>query len=176
MPDEINSALLLLRLMMGGVFLAHGIKHAMGREKTTRWFGSLGFKAPGLQWFLSTATEIGAGALVILGFMTGPAVLAITGTMVVAYWVNHRAAGFFITAFMKEGIDVEGYEYVLALTVAGAVLAVAGPGEFAIDWVVERNGVPIASLVDGWVGALIVVAGIAAAAGQMASFWRPNDA
>jgi putative oxidoreductase len=172
--DPVSSALLLLRLIVGAVFLAHGIKHAMGRERTTKWFASLGFKAPGLQWMMSTATEIGAGLLLILGLLTGPAAMAIVATMFVAYWVNHRPAGFFITAFMKEGVDVEGYEYVLTLAVAAAALAVAGPGEFSIDWGIELDGVPVASLLDGWVGALLAVGGIAAAAGQLATFWRPN--
>lgn len=173
--DPVSVALLLVRLIIGGVFLAHGIKHARGRQKTTNWFASLGFKAPGLQWFLSTATEIGAGLLIVLGLLTGPAALAIIATMVVAYWVNHRAAGFFITAFMKDGIDVEGYEYVLTLAVGAAALAVAGPGEFSLDWIIELDGVPLAALLDGWIGALLAVGGIAAAAGQLATFWRPSE-
>jgi putative oxidoreductase len=173
--DSISVALLLLRLLVGAVFLAHGVKHAMGREKTTKWFASLGFKAPGLQWMLSTATEIGAGALIVVGLLTGPAAMAIVATMFVAYWVNHRAAGFFITAFMKEGIDVEGYEYVLTLAVAAAALAVAGPGEFSLDWAIELDEVSVAALFDGWVGAILAAGGIAAGVGQLATFWRPNE-
>lgn len=173
--EPVSAALLLVRLIIGGVFLAHGIKHSRGRRRTTNWFASLGFKAPGLQWFLSAATEIGAGLLILFGLLTGLAALAIVATMVVAYWVNHRAAGFFITAFMKDGIDVEGYEYVLTLAVTAAALAIAGPGKVSLDWVIELDGVPLAALLDGWVGALLVVGGIAAAAAQLAAFWRPGD-
>ncbi len=173
MSDPVNAALLLLRLIIGGVFVAHGVKHALGREKTSAWFGSLGFKAPQLQWFLSTSTEIGAGLLLILGLLTGLGSLAIIATMFVAYWVNHRKAGFFITSFMKEGIDVEGYEYVLALAVATAALAIAGPGEISLDWNIEIDGVSLAALLDGWAGAILAGGGIAAGIGQVIAFWRP---
>lgn len=176
MSDPVNTALLILRLILGGVFLAHGIKHSLGREKTTAWFASLGFKAPGLQWATITLFEIGAGILAILGLLTGLAALAFVAMMFVAYWVNHRKAGFWITNFMKEGIDVEGYEYVLTLAVASAALAISGPGEFSLDWAIEIDGVELASLLDGWWGALLAGGGVVAGIGQLATFWRPNEA
>lgn len=175
MSDPISVSLLLLRLILGGVFLAHGVKHAMGREKTTRWFASLGFKAPGMQWLTITVFEIGAGILAIVGLLTGLAALAFVAMMFVAYWVNHRPAGFWITNFMKEGIDVEGYEYVLTLAVASAAMAIAGPGELSIDWAIELDGVELARLLDGWVGAVLAVGGIAAGIGQLVTFWRPQS-
>ena len=174
--DSVSIALLALRLVVGGVFVAHGVKHALGREKTTRWFASLGFKAPGLQWLMSTATEIGAGTLLVVGLLTGPAALAIVATMFVAYWVNHRRAGFWITAFMRDNSDVEGYEYVLTLATAAAAIAVAGAGELSIDWGIEFDGVPVAALLDGWIGAALAGGGIAAGAAQLAAFWRPQQA
>ena len=64
MPIDI--ALLILRVALGLVFVAHGVKHARGREKTSNWFGSIGFRQPQMQWFASSATEIGVG--VLLGF------------------------------------------------------------------------------------------------------------
>ena len=175
MSDPVNTALFILRLVIGAIFLAHGIKHSLGRQKTSAWFASLGFKAPQLQWFLSTATEIGAGLLLALGLVTGLASAAIVATMFVAYWVNHRKAGFFITAFMKEGIDVEGYEYVLTLAVAAAAVAIAGPGEISIDHLIEIGEVSLSHLLDGWVGAALAIGGIGAGIGQLITFWRPND-
>lgn len=176
MSDSVTVALFLLRLILGVVFLAHGVKHALGREKTTRWFASLGFKAPGIQWLSITVFEIAAGALVIAGLLTGFASLAIIAMMVVAYIVNHRAAGFWITAFMKEGVEVEGYEYVLTLGVAAATLAIGGPGEFSLDWLIELDGVPLANLLDGWWGAALAIGGVGAAIGQLITFWRPGKA
>ena len=42
--DAFNLAMLILRVGLGVVFLAHGIKHARGREKTTNWFAWLGLQ------------------------------------------------------------------------------------------------------------------------------------
>jgi putative oxidoreductase len=172
-PDTINAALLILRVGLGIVFLAHGVKHALGRQKTTAWFKWLGFKAPGFQWFASTATEIGVGVLLVAGFLTGLASAGVIGIMFVAFWTVHRSAGFFITAFMKEGVDVEGWEYVAFLSVAAAALAIAGPGAWSVDYEVIIGGSTIADLLDGRIGAILVVGGVAVAALQLATFWRP---
>jgi len=173
--ETINAALFILRIGLGVVFLAHGIKHARGRVKTTAWFGSLGFKNPGFQWFASTATEIGVGVLLVLGLLTGLAAAGVIGIMAVAFYTVHRKAGFFITAFMKDGIDVEGYEYVLTLAIAALALAVGGPGEWSIDASLKIDSVPLAELLDGRIGLLLAVGGVATSLAQLAAFWRPNE-
>lgn len=172
--DTINAGLLILRIGLGIVFLAHGVKHAMGREKTTAWFASIGFKSPGFQWMASTATELGVGVLLIAGLLTGFAAAGVVGIMAVAFWTVHREAGYFITAFMKEGIDVEGYEYVLTLALAALALSFAGPGDWAIDAAIEFDGVTLAEYLDGRVGALLALGGAATSALQVAAFWRPK--
>lgn len=172
--DKLSAALLILRVGLGGVFLAHGIKHAQGRTKTTAWFDGLGFNKPGLQWAASTLTEIGVGVLLVLGLLTGPAAAGVVGIMTVAFWTVHRKAGFFITAFMRPGVEVEGYEYVATLGLMAVVVAIAGPGEWALDWVIKRNGVTLAEYLDGRAGMLLVLAGIAASTAQLRLFWRPT--
>ena len=176
MPETINLALLIVRIGLGLVFLAHGIKHAMGRDKTIGWFGSIGFKSPGFQWFASTATEIGIGVLMIVGLITSAAAAALIAVMVVAFWTVHRSAGFFITSFMKPDVEVEGYEYVLTLAVMALALAVAGPGEWSIDWLIDIDGVTLAEYLDGRAGLLLAGGGVAAAFAQLAVFWRPTTA
>ncbi len=168
--DAFNLAMLILRVGVGIVFLAHGIKHARGREKTTNWFAWLGFKQAPLQWLMSTATEIGAGLLLVLGLVTGLAAAAVVGVMAVAFWTVHRPAGFFITAFMKKGIEVEGWEYVFTLAFTAAAIAVAGPGEWSID-----DKLVIAHTLDAWVGVILVVGGVVMSAMQLATFWRPGQ-
>jgi len=145
--------------------LAHGIKHARGRAKTANWFGSIGFRMPDLQWFASTATEVGVGILLIVGLGTSFAAAGLVAVMVVAFWTVHRAAGFWITARPDEG-----WEYVLVLASVGLAIAIAGPGAFSIDAVVGLEDV-----FDGWVGAALVGGGVLAAAGQMAVFFRPRE-
>ncbi len=165
MGDPVNGGLLVLRLALGAVFVAHGVKHALGREKTTTWLASTGFRRPGLQWFAMTAGEIGFGALVAAGLLTALAAAGVIGTMAVAFWTVHRAAGFFITAFYRH--DVEGWEYVFFISAAALALAVTGPGEWSLD---EALG--IATTFDGWVGLAIGLGGLVVAAGQLALFWR----
>lgn len=168
--EGFDTGMLVLRLGLGGVFLAHGIKHALGREKTTRWFASIGFRNAPFQWFMSTATEIGVGILMVLGLLTSVAAAGVIGVMVVAFWTVHRPAGFFITAFMKDGIDVEGWEFVFTLSFAALALAIAGPGDISID-----NAIGMADNLDGWIGLGLGLGAVAAGFGQIATFWRPAD-
>ena len=168
--DAFNLAMLILRIGTGIVFLAHGIKHARGREKTTNWFAWLGFKQAPLQWLVMTLTEIGAGLLLIVGFLTSPAAAAVVGTMAVAFWTVHRKAGFFITAFMKDGIDVEGWEYVFTLAFAAAALAIAGPGDWSIDYQLDLD-----HALDAYWGLAFVVGSLVLSALQVATFWRPGE-
>lgn len=68
MPDHdaANVALLLFRVALGAVFLAHGINLA----GTARWFESLGMQPGVLHAWLATLTEVGVGALLVVGLVT----------------------------------------------------------------------------------------------------------
>ena len=157
--------MLVLRVVAGGVLLAHGIKHARGRAKTSAWFGSIGFRAPDLQWLASTVSEIGIGGLLIVGLGTTFAAAGLIAVMAVAFWTVHRAAGFWVTARPDEG-----WEYVLILSTVGLAIAIGGPGEMSID-----AAIGIADSLDGWVGAAIAFGGVLAAAAQIATFFRPRE-
>jgi len=162
--NETDAAMLILRVAVGMVILAHGIKHARGRVKTGNWFGSIGFRQPQLQWFASTATEIGVGVLLIAGLLTSFAAAGLIGVMTVAYWSVHRAAGFWVTARPDEG-----WEYVFVLTAAAFAIAIAGPGSASID---GASG--LGTALNGWVGAALGLAGMVVAFGQLAMFFRPK--
>ncbi|MBT8197406.1 MAG: DoxX family protein [Acidimicrobiia bacterium] len=166
--DSVDAAMAVLRIGLGGVFLAHGIKHLGSREKTTRWFESIGFRSAGMQWLAMTTTEVGVGILLLAGLLTGLAAAAVVATMLVAYVTVHRKAGFWITAFMRDDSDVEGYEYVVFLAIAAVGLALGGPGELSLD-----QALGIAEDLDGWVGLALVGGATMAAVGQLAMFWRP---
>jgi putative oxidoreductase len=161
----IDAALLILRIGVGLVILAHGINHARGRERTTKWFASIGFRSPGVQWFLSTASEIGVALLLIAGALTSLAAAGLVAVMFVAFWSVHRSNGFFI---FRPG---EGWEYVAILALTGVVIAVAGPGEASAD-----HALDLASKLDGWIGAGLIAGALAAAIAQLALFFRPGVA
>jgi putative oxidoreductase len=164
--ETYDYASLLLRLAVGGVMLAHGIKHLRGKEKTSRWFAAIGFRSSTMQWFASTATEIGVGVLLIAGFLTAAAAAGVIGIMTVAFVSVHKAAGFWVTARPDEG-----WEYVMVLSVATAALAIMGPGEISVD-----SALGIATDLDGCIGAGSVVVGFGAALLQLATFFRPSEA
>ena len=158
--------LLVLRVWVGTVMLAHGIRHIFGGGKiggTARWFGSMGMRAPMLQAWLASLTEIGAGLLLVLGLLTPLGGAGVVGTMAVAWIANHFKNGFYI---FNKG---EGYEYVMTLLLCGVVLGTVGPGSWSLDDALEINDDLIGttglllSLVAGGVGALLL----------LAIFWRP---
>lgn len=156
-------ASLVLRVSVGGTLIAHGVKHGRSLGGTSRWFGSVGFRRPGLQALLSAAVEIAAGGALVLGVTTPLAASAVIGTMAVAAVTVHRRNGFFITA--------EGYEYVLALSCAAAATAALGGGRFSIDHLAgidsRLSGISLALAA--------VLLGVVGAAAQLAIFWRPNE-
>lgn len=162
--EPIDIAALILRVVLGIVMLMHGIKHARGRVKTSRWFGSIGFRSPQLQWFASTATELGVGVLLIVGLGTSLAVAGLVGIMTVAFLSVHRFVGFWITAR-----PTEGYEYVATLTAAAAALAMIGPGKASIDRIIGLD-----VILDGWYGLTAVGVGMVVAAIQVIVFFRPE--
>jgi putative oxidoreductase len=164
--DSMNLALLVLRTGVGAVMLAHGINHIFGGGKiagTGRWFASLGMKPGILHAWLASVTEIGGGALLVLGLLTPLGGAAVVGVMLVALITNHRGNGFFI---FRPG---EGWEYVMTLTLVGFAVAVLGPGEWSLDHAFELD-----DDLSGTTGLLVVlIAGVGGAAALLAAAWRP---
>ena len=163
---EIDVAMLVLRVWLGTVMLAHGVKHLRGRERTTNWLASIGYRQAPLQWLAMTASEIGAGALLVVGLLTSPASAAVVAIAVVAYATVHHKAGFWVTARPDEG-----WEYVATLAAAAVALAAVGPGRLSLD-----HAIGIADDLDGWVGIVVAIAGAALSAVQLAAFFKPSAA
>ena len=151
--------MLLLRVVVGLSFFAHGVRHARTQEGTARWFERVGFKMAPLQARLAAFGELAAGAGLVVGLLTPIAAAAVVATMVTAAGSVHRFNGFF--TFNKG----EGWEYVNVLGTAALVVAWLGPGEFSLDHLV---GIDWA----GIVGVLIGIGGIVAGLVQLALFWR----
>ena len=64
--SSVNMALLIARVVLGAVFLAHGINHIYGGGKiegTGRWFDSLGMRPGILHAWMASLVEIVAGGL-----------------------------------------------------------------------------------------------------------------
>jgi putative oxidoreductase len=162
--SALDIASVLLRIGIGFTMLAHGYNHAFGSGRlagTARWFESIGIRPGWLHARLATATELGAGALLIAGLATPLAAAGVVGTMAVALVSNHLRNGFFI---FRPG---EGYEYVLNLILASAAAGALGGGRVSVDHLIGFSEA-------GWKGLLLaVVQGLAGAALLLAWCWRP---
>lgn len=168
--DAVNLALLAFRVMLGAIFLAHGVNHVFrgGKiEGTAGWFESLGMKPGLLHAWLASLVEIAVGVAAIVGLAMPLAGAGMVGVMLVAWITNHRTNGFFI---FRPG---EGWEYVMSLAVSGFVLAVLGAGEWSVDHALDLydNGAP------GALGAATaLLGGVGGALALLAVFWRPPTA
>jgi putative oxidoreductase len=156
--------LLMLRLLLGAVFIAHGWNHVFGGGKiagTAGWFESLGMRPGIVHAWAASVTELGAGLLMVLGLLTPLGGAAAAGVMTVAFITAHRRNGFFI---FRPG---EGYEYVLTLTVVAIAVGALGAGQWSLDHALGIFG-------GGWLQlALAAGLGVAGGLAQVAAFWRP---
>ncbi len=164
--SSIDAGLLLLRAVVGTVFVAHGWNHIFGGGKiagTGRWFESLGMRPGRLHAWTASLMELVSGSLLLVGLLTPFAGAGVVGVMVVAWITNHRRNGFFI---FRPG---EGWEYVMTLTVLGLAVAVLGAGRISLDHVADLDRLA------GWTGlGIALVAGVGGAAALLVAYWRPE--
>lgn len=169
-PGASDVGLLLLRLTLAVVMLAHGYNHVLGGGRiagTARWFESLGMRPGRLHAWLASGTELGAGLLLAIGLVTPLAAAAVVGVLLVAWVTNHRDAGFFV--FNR---PTEGWEYLMTLVLLALAVALLGPGRWSVD---EAAG--LADSLSGWSAlALALGLGVGSAAVLLAAFWRPGSA
>ena len=165
--SPVDLGLFLLRVSVGIVFIAHGYNHIFGGGKiagTGRWFESLGMKPGWLHAWTASLTELGAGGLLIIGFLTPLGGAGVVGVMLVAWITNHMKNGFFI---FRPG---EGYEYVLMITLVSCAIGALGGGGWSLDHAAGLG-------VHGWVGlAIAALAGAGGAVLLLVTSWRPGPA
>ncbi|MFB9430422.1 DoxX family protein [Streptoalloteichus tenebrarius] len=123
--------LLVLRLVLGGTFVAHGAQKLFGAfdgpgiAGFAQYLDALGFRQTTLMAWVTGLTEFVGGVLVVLGLLTPLAAAGLLGVMissVAVKWPN----GFFTGTG-------QGFELDLVLAAAAACLLLAGPGRAAVD-------------------------------------------
>ncbi|MFJ8266020.1 DoxX family protein [Peribacillus asahii] len=127
----ISIGLLIIRLVVGVLFIGHGAQKLFGSfggyglKGTGGWFESIGMK-PGVTMALFAGlAELIGGILFVLGFLTPLAGVIIAGTMVMAIVKVHGPNGLWATS--------NGYEYNLTLLAVAIGIALIGPGQYAVD-------------------------------------------
>ena len=123
--NQLDIATLILRLSLGGMFVAHGLLKVMvfTLPGTVGFFESVGF--PGWTAYAVIAAEIGGGALLILGIETRRVAFALIPVLLGATYV-HLGNGW---VFSNEN---GGWEYPLFLTLVTFVQALLGSGRYAV--------------------------------------------
>jgi putative oxidoreductase len=119
-------AALLLRITLGGLFLAHaGLKFFVFTPAgTAKFFASLGL--PAELAYVTMAAEIIGGLALIAGLWTRPVALALTPILLAAIVMVHGSAGFFFNN--PNG----GWEYPAFWIVALFAQALLGDGAYAL--------------------------------------------
>jgi putative oxidoreductase len=145
--------LLILRVVVGLLFAAHGSQKLFGwfggggPQGTAQFFGSIGYRRPELLAVVAGLSELGGGLMLATGFLTPLGSFLIATVMLNAI----------VTVVFPKGF-LGGYEFEFTLLTVAVALAATGPGEISIDdaigWADNITGIAWASLV---LGAAIVV-------------------
>jgi putative oxidoreductase len=115
--------LLLLRLVLGTIMIAHGSQKVFGGMPRFQTMVS-GMGLPAWLAYLSAAAEFGGGILVLLGLLTRCAAFAITIDLVVAIIKVHAKAGL---------RGPGGFEFPLSVAAIAFALIFFGPGPISLD-------------------------------------------
>jgi putative oxidoreductase len=123
-------ALLVLRVVLGAIMIAHGYHKVFGGFHNHQQFvGSLGI--PGWMAYLSTGTEFFGGIGIVLGVFTRFFSMAFLIEMAVAIWKVH----------FKSGLTGQGgYEFPLALVAIAFALMCFDGGPFGFNFGRSRGG------------------------------------
>jgi putative oxidoreductase len=120
-------ALLLARVAVGLVFVAHGWQKLFtnGIDGTAAFFDQVGVPAASAAAWFAAVVELAGGAALVVGVAVPVAGLLLLVNMLGALVFVHAGAGLFV--------DQGGYELVLTLGAAALLLAVLGAGRYSVD-------------------------------------------
>jgi putative oxidoreductase len=118
---------LILRIVMGIIFIYHGWGKLFGEgnpEGFAGWLGSMGIEPSYVMAVCAGAAETFGGMLLIVGLLTRVASASLVVVMLVAIGFVHLNAGMF-----GDG----GYEFQLLLLAGVISLLIQGPSKLSID-------------------------------------------
>ena len=154
--SEMRIGRLLLRLVVGGLFVGHGTQKlfgwfgGQGLDVTAQGFEQLGLRPGRHNAIAAGGAEAGGGALLAVGLATPLAAAVLIATMLTAIHRVHGKNGPWLTN--------GGYEYNLVLIAAALALVEVGPGGLSLDGARGRErsgpGWALAALAAGVLGAV----------------------
>lgn len=128
--------LLVLRVVVGIVFIAHGSQKIFEYTLpgTIGSFAGMGVPLPEIAGPLVAFVELLGGILLVLGLLTRPVGILLAIDMLVALVLVHLSAGIWVA----DG----GWEFVAVLGAAALAVAFTGAGRFSLDRAVLRGRAP----------------------------------
>ena len=129
---QANSALTILRLVTGAIFIAHGAQKlfVFGLAGVSGGFAQMGVPMPGVMGPFIALLEFFGGIALVFGLLTRLAALGLAFDMLGAIMLVHLKNGFFLP---------QGFEFVLALFAMSATLMLTGAGDFSLDGLIGRR-------------------------------------
>jgi putative oxidoreductase len=127
----IDVGLLVLRLVLGAIFIGHGAQKLFGSfggphiSGFAKMLAQIGVRPARPMAILVGFAEFVGGILMILGFLTPLAAVALIGVMIGAVLTVHLKYGFFNTN--------GGYEFNLALAGMALTVLIVGAGVYSLD-------------------------------------------
>jgi len=146
LDTEFDPTLAFVRVVAGGVMLAHGAQKMLGLfggpgySATMGMFGQMGFSTP--LAMLAIYTEFLGSVFLIFGFLGRVAALGLVIEMIVAVAKVHLGVGFFMNwAGTQPG---EGFEYHILYIALAAPVIIKGAGAWSVDraiaqWLASRH-------------------------------------
>lgn len=145
----VDYALLVVRVVVGVIFAAHGAQKLFGAfdgpglAKTVEMMGPLGYPV--------TIGEFFGGVGLIVGFLCRFSAASLIVIMLGAIAMVHGKNGFFLGHGPDATLAKAGFEYNLALIGLLAPVLIAGPGKFSIGRFLplpksKESGRPVAVL------------------------------
>ena len=138
-------SLLPLRLIVGYGFMAHGYaKLVRGPEVFAAVLQAIGVPEAHLMSWATIIIELAGGAAILLGAFVGFAIVPMAAVLVTAMFTVHLPYGFSsikLQAITAHGpqFGPPGYEVDLLYLACMATLAMAGPGPFAVDSLINKD-------------------------------------
>ncbi len=119
LKNNTDLGLLLVRVGLGLVFIAHGWAKIDGMDGTIGFFASIGLSA---FWaYLVAYVEFIGGIAMLVGLFTNWAGMLLAVVMIVAIAMLKLSKGF-----------VGGYEFDLVLFLSSLAIVIAGPGKYTL--------------------------------------------
>lgn len=140
--ESIDFGLLALRLLVGGIFIGHGLVKfterfgGLGLDRASAVFERIGYRPPRPYIIVAGVTELVAGIAFLAGLATPLAAAALVGVMVNTIGSSKAGHG----PWYFNG----GWEYDVTLLVTAVALTFTGPGDVSLDAVVGLDAA-------GWV-------------------------